>query len=65
MSKNRLLLAQKHGQELPKIEEDRDLNGNACWDASILHREPTSVAEEMNRFAKASSPSVDKRNSTF
>uniref|UniRef100_A0A8D8AP22 Probable Rho GTPase-activating protein CG5521 n=1 Tax=Culex pipiens TaxID=7175 RepID=A0A8D8AP22_CULPI len=39
----------------------RDLNGKACWDASILYREPSPIVEE----TRYHSPSVDKHNSTF
>ncbi|XP_055594870.1 probable Rho GTPase-activating protein CG5521 isoform X2 [Uranotaenia lowii] len=38
----------------------RDLNGKACWDASILYKEPIINGEDSIRQTKENSPSNDK-----
>ncbi|XP_065085904.1 probable Rho GTPase-activating protein CG5521 isoform X2 [Ochlerotatus camptorhynchus] len=43
----------------------RDLNGKACWDASILYKEPSPTGEDTSRQLKDNSPSDEKHNSTF
>lgn len=44
----------------------RDLNGKACWDASILYKEPSPIGEDTSRQQKDNSPSAaDKQNPTF
>lgn len=42
----------------------RDLNGKACWDASILYKEPSPIGVDSNRF-KDYSAYGDKQSSTF
>lgn len=43
----------------------RDLNGKACWDASILYKEPSPAGEDNSRLMKDNSPTAEKHNSTF
>ncbi|XP_058461535.1 probable Rho GTPase-activating protein CG5521 isoform X1 [Malaya genurostris] len=43
----------------------RDLNGKACWDASILYKEPSPTGEDTSRLLKDFSPSTERPNSTF
>ncbi|XP_055546648.1 probable Rho GTPase-activating protein CG5521 isoform X2 [Wyeomyia smithii] len=44
----------------------RDLNGKACWDASILYKEPSlSSSEDTSRQLKESSPNSERPSSAF
>ncbi|XP_062564047.1 probable Rho GTPase-activating protein CG5521 isoform X2 [Armigeres subalbatus] len=43
----------------------RDLNGKACWDASILYKEPSPAGEDTSRLIKDNSPAAEKQISTF